>query len=242
MTGDDVRELQRLLTAHGWPVKADAILGPVTEMAVKGFQRASGLTADGIAGRNTMAMLHRDATEDTDPGEPIPFVQARNYHAGRLRPIRCVVLHTAEIAEVGNAAENLAAWAAGPNAPMASWHFCLDDNSTIQCVREEDTAFAAPGLNSDGIQIELGGRASQTVTDWADPYSQAVLARASRLVADLCRRHSLPVAFVDAAGLLRGESGITTHAECTKAYHRSTHTDPGRGFDVIGFLERVRRA
>lgn len=242
--GPTVAELQRLLTAAGWYTKADADFGRLTEAAVKAFQLDRGLTCDGIAGKDTLAAL-RDDTEDaavgSGPTDPdVPFVQARNFHTGRLRPIRCVVLHTTEAAETLRTAENVAAWFAGSSAPMASAHFCVDSDSVIQCVREEDTAFAAPGLNSDGIQIEMAGAASQTAADWSDAYSQAMLARTARLVAGLCRRHGLPVAFVDAAGLLRGEKGVSTHAEVTKAYRQSTHTDPGKGFDMEAFLEMVR--
>ena len=164
------------------------------------------------------------------------------HQPGRNSQIRLVVLHDAEVAEVGTADENLAAWASAPNAPMASWHYCVDNDSAIPCVREEDTAFAAPGANADGIQIEVSGRASQNASGWADAYTQAALGRTARIVADLCRRHALPVAFVDAAGLLRGERGITTHAAVTLAYRQSTHTDPGGAFPMAAFLEMVGRS
>lgn len=236
MVGEDVRVLQRLLSAAGFATKADGVFGAMTEAAVRTFQGDAGIGQDGIAGARTLGALR--AFADTD--ERIPFVQAKNYRAGRLRPIRAVVLHTAETAEVPDAAERLAAWAAGPDAPMASWHYAVDADSVVQCVREEDTAFAAPGLNADGLQIEMSGRAGQGRDGWADAYSRAVLARTAGLVADLCRRHGLPVAFVGAAGLLRGEKGITTHAEVTAAYRQSTHTDPGADFPMVAFLAAVR--
>ena len=73
-----------------------------------------------------------------------------------------------------------------------------------------------------------------------DAYSQAALARTAQLVAALCRRHSIPVRFLDAKALLRGERWITTHAEVTKAYKLSTHTDPGKDFPRDAFLVMVR--
>jgi len=237
--GPRVTELQTLLTRAGHSLQPDGIFGPRTEAEVRAFQRHAGLAIDGIAGPRTMAALR--GTGDTErPPPQIAFIQAKNYRRGRARPIRAVVLHTAEIAEVPMAAENLAAWAAGPNAPMASWHYAVDADSIVQCVREEDTAFAAPGLNADGIQIELAARAAQDAAGWADPYSMAVLVRAAELVADICKRHRLPVSFVDADGLLRGERGVTTHAEVTRAYKRSTHTDPGKSFPLAAFLAAVR--
>lgn len=244
-SGARVLELQQLLTAAGVRTDEDGIFGRETRASVVAFQRREGLDADGLAGEKTMGALHRyrDEQGDTLPDVvAIPFKQARNYRVGRVRRIRCVVLHTMEAAEVPLTAENVASWFAGVSAPMASAHFCVDGNSTVQCVREEDTAFAAPGLNADGLQIEMAGYASQGEDGWNDVYSRGMLAQAARLTADLCRRHSLPIAFVDAAGLLRGESGVTTHAEVTKAYRQSTHTDPGKNFPMTAFLELVRAA
>ena len=50
--GGDVRELQQKLG-----VGADGVFGPLTERALKRWQRAHGLVADGIAGPNTRAAL-----------------------------------------------------------------------------------------------------------------------------------------------------------------------------------------
>jgi peptidoglycan hydrolase-like protein with peptidoglycan-binding domain len=61
-TGTQVRELQRALTALGYsPGVADGNYGPATERAVARFQRASGLTADGIFGPKTRGALRRAA-------------------------------------------------------------------------------------------------------------------------------------------------------------------------------------
>lgn len=62
MKGEAVAELQRALTAHGYPVADDGDFGEKTEAAVTAFQTACGLTADGRAGRDTLAAL---AGEDT---------------------------------------------------------------------------------------------------------------------------------------------------------------------------------
>jgi Putative peptidoglycan binding domain/Transglycosylase SLT domain len=57
--GWDVAELQFLLRRNGVFVSLDGIFGPVTEAAVVGTQRGAGLSADGIAGVRTVAVLHR---------------------------------------------------------------------------------------------------------------------------------------------------------------------------------------
>lgn len=50
--GTEVKELQKLLHLY-----EDGIFGPLTEEAVKEFQKANGLTVDGIVGDNTWAKL-----------------------------------------------------------------------------------------------------------------------------------------------------------------------------------------
>jgi peptidoglycan hydrolase-like protein with peptidoglycan-binding domain len=53
-----VKLLQLALTHLGYsPGKADGAYGPATEQAVKNFQTAHGLTADGICGPKTIAAL-----------------------------------------------------------------------------------------------------------------------------------------------------------------------------------------
>lgn len=169
-----------------------------------------------------------------------PFLQAKNYTKGRIKPVGLIVLHTMEAAEASTTAENVAAWFAGAAAPQASAHFCVDADSVVQCVQVSDTAWAAPGANANGIQIEHAGYAAQSAAQWADEYSQALLHRSADLVARLCSEHSIPPFFVDAAGLLRGERGITTHAEVSKAFKKSTHTDPGPNFPMTQYLSLVR--
>jgi Putative peptidoglycan binding domain len=57
-SGSNVRALQRELAALGYsPGAIDGSYGPSTKAAVEQFQRASGLTADGVAGQETLAAL-----------------------------------------------------------------------------------------------------------------------------------------------------------------------------------------
>ena len=58
MRGDDVKELQQALKDQGYdPGQIDGVFGKKTERAVKRFQKACGLKADGIAGKNTYFAL-----------------------------------------------------------------------------------------------------------------------------------------------------------------------------------------
>lgn len=51
--GNEVKTLQEKLN-----LKADGIFGPLTEEAVKDFQRSNGLEVDGIVGANTLSKLN----------------------------------------------------------------------------------------------------------------------------------------------------------------------------------------
>ena len=51
--GNEVKALQGKLN-----LKADGIFGPITEEAVKDFQRSNGLEVDGVVGANTLSKLN----------------------------------------------------------------------------------------------------------------------------------------------------------------------------------------
>ena len=58
--GNEVKVLQEKLN-----LKADGIFGPLTEEAVKDFQRSNGLKVDGIAGANTLSKLNLSVNKRT---------------------------------------------------------------------------------------------------------------------------------------------------------------------------------
>ena len=67
-----------------------------------------------------------------------------------------------------------------------------------------------------------------------------MLERSATLVADLCRKHKLPVTWLYAADLRAGKRGITTHKAVSDAFKRGSHWDPGVGFPVERYLALVR--
>lgn len=157
------------------------------------------------------------------------------------RKSKWVVLHTMETGENSSIAENIGAgWFTNPNA-QASAHYCVDDNSIVQCVNEGDYAWASgPTGNSNGIQIEMAGRAAQTRADWLDDYSRAMLERVAALTADICKRHGIPARVLNDSELANGEAGITTHAAVSRVFGETDHTDPGPYFPWDFFMERVQ--
>jgi N-acetyl-anhydromuramyl-L-alanine amidase AmpD len=169
------------------------------------------------------------------------FVESPNKTTANRQAIDVVVMHTMEIAERPDAAMICARWFRSP-ASRVSAHYCVDAGTVIQCVREKDIAWHARGGNTDSIGVELAGFARQTTRAWEDAYSTAVLGRAATLVADVCRRKRIPVRWLGADDLVAGRRGITGHAEVSRAYGRSDHWDPGPGFPIESFLDRVRAA
>lgn len=168
-----------------------------------------------------------------------PFIESPHVTRTGGRRIDLIVIHTMEMDEKGSTAENCAQWFRNPAARVSA-HYCVDADSIVQCVRDQDVGWHAPGANHDGIGIEHAGRAKQTGRDWSDPYSTAMLERSAQLVADLCTKYEIPVTWLYAADLVAGKRGITTHDAVSKAFKRGSHWDPGTGFPVEKYLRMVR--
>lgn len=170
--------------------------------------------------------------------EGIPFVKARWFRVGGNLPVRRIVLHDMEAPERLDTAENVAQYFTRV-ATKASAHYNIDSNSIVQSVREEDTAYHAPP-NQFTIGLEHAGYANQSRENWLDDYGKQMLALSARLAADICRRHSIPIEFLDVAALKAGKRGITTHAMVSAAFKLSSHTDPGPNFPIAYYLDLVR--
>jgi N-acetyl-anhydromuramyl-L-alanine amidase AmpD len=174
----------------------------------------------------------------------IPFVQAKYYTPTSGRSIDLIVLHDMETPERLGVARNVANWFAGTTAPRASAHYCIDSLEIIQCVKDKDVAWHAPGANHNSIGVEHAGYAAQRADQWRDAYSTAELQLSAELVRGMCATYGIPVMFLDAAELLRHRPprGITTHNEVSEAYRRSDHWDPGPNFPIDWYLAMVRDA
>ena len=171
---------------------------------------------------------------------PPPFIEAAHFTPASRAAVDLVVLHSMESQEKPGTARSVALWFADPiRSPQASAHYCLDDREVVQCVREADIAWCAPGANRNGIHLEHAGRASQAANEWGDEFSMAMLHLSVELAASVCRAWAIPAKMVDAAGLLVHTRGITTHAEVSRAFKMSSHWDPGPNFPLAWYVSRV---
>ena len=170
------------------------------------------------------------------------FILAKHFRWANRLAVHHIVIHSAETPEAPTIAEALGRYA-HTMAPgrKASWHYAVDQDSIVQCVEERHVAYAAPGANTWGIQIELAGRARQSRDEWLDEFSRPMLDRAAVLVGAIAVRWGIPLRFVDCDGLMLPdpERGVTTHWEVTKGpgKGRTTHVDPGPHFPMDYMLE-----
>lgn len=166
------------------------------------------------------------------------YVPAKHIGPKRDGAVRLIVIHTAETAELASAAEAIARYGQHPDV-VSSWHVAVDSDSIIQCVKDSFVAYAAPGANHDGIQIELCCYAGQSAAQWRDPYSLAMLALGADAVAQYCLKYDLPAVHLTDAQLLAGNRGVVGHDQATRVYKKSTHMDPGPNFPWRRFMSMV---
>lgn len=180
--------------------------------------------------------------------DPWPLVRARWFTDVReKRKVRLIVIHDMEAPEKGSTAENIARYFQDPRdargRPVkASAHLCIDNDSIVQCVLDNDVAFAAPGANHDGIQLELAGFARQKRHEWLDPYGILMLDRAADAAAQYCLKYNIPVRQLTNDELRDGVSkGIVGHRQVSQVFKKSDHMDPGPNFPWDHFLARTQK-
>lgn len=250
-TGDHGAEIgnwQRFLNDQecvDWNARAltiDETFGPRTAYATKQWQTRHQLPPTGVVGGEERVKA-REVSATLNTLGFIPFVQAAhcNILYPKARTIDVVTIHTMESSEKPGTAGAVARWFAGPTAPMASAHFCIDPNDVVQCVRETDVAWHAPGCNHNGIGIEHAGYARQTAIDWADEDSLKILLNSAKLITRLLKRYSVPLVQLTPDDLKGGGRGLCGHADATIAFPGPgrTHTDPGEAFPWPYFLDLI---
>lgn len=151
-----------------------------------------------------------------------------------ISKIRWVVIHSTETGE--NTAEAVARNFQHSTAGYT--HLTLDEKGCWRSLNNGDIPRAAPGANLYGFHIEQVARASWPLLIWKK--HRVTLDRAAYKTAVHCRKFKLPVVFCTAKDLKKGQLGVTTHAECTKAFG-GNHTDPGRFWPRTYFMARVRK-
>jgi N-acetyl-anhydromuramyl-L-alanine amidase AmpD len=171
--------------------------------------------------------------------DEVPFVPSPNFYKGRTKPVQLIIIHTMEAQEKNDTAENVAKNWFAKSSSKVSAHYCVDNNTAVQCVFDSNTAWHCKNGNSNGIGIELAGKAAQSKEDWNDVYSVAELDIAAQLGAYLCKKFNIPVRrarFRSSADATVIETGFCGHVDVPG---RGSHTDPGTNFPWAEFLSKV---
>lgn len=165
-----------------------------------------------------------------------PFIRARYFHSGRLKPVQLIVIHTMEAPEKGTTAEATARYFQNPKVP-ASAHYCIDNDSIVQCVWDSYTAFGCKNANANGVHLEHAGYAD--TNDWRDEYNTIMLYNSAQMAAYLVKKFDIPVqkavfaADDDPAVIQKGFCG---HVEVPL---HGSHYDPGDNFPWDSYLDLV---
>lgn len=165
------------------------------------------------------------------------------YHGASRWPgsIRLVVIHDTEGGGFPKQppARGVANYGASRSA-RASWHVTVDETEAIRCLPDDVVAWAAPGANTDGLQLEICGHARWSRLQWFR--HQATLKRSAWVVARWCVLYGIPARWLTDRQLAdRASEGLCTHAQCSRVFRGSDHTDPGPNFPAGYFLWLVKR-
>jgi hypothetical protein len=154
----------------------------------------------------------------------VDFHAAHSSGTRSLNVIDCIVLHDTEGGTANSVAKYFTTQKAGGSA-----HLVVDDNACYRVLT----------ANFRGFHIEQCGFASWSGAIWSSAHRNTLL-RAAWKTAYHCRKYGIRPYFLTADKLKAGKlSGVTTHAECTKAFGGS-HTDPGTGWPRLLFMTMVR--
>ena len=180
------------------------------------------------------------------PDHPeLSFVQAKTYAKGRPDgPPLWIVVHDMEASEHSDRAENTAQYFATlPDGRSVSSHYCVDNNSVVQCVKLADTAYTVGNRagNYRGINWEFSGFASQTGGQWLDPFGVAMFDQAAPYIRADAKEYGIPLVRRTVAELKALKPGVTKHNDLRLAFGGTTHTDPGPNFPWDYFMDLLNQ-
>ena len=164
----------------------------------------------------------------------LDYYPAAHYGAVRsLNDLNLIILHSTE----GSTAAGAAGWFHNPQS-SASTHLVLDDDVAYRCVDDARVPWGAPGCNRYGLHIEHAGYAKWNWLQWMR--HRKMLHRSAWHAAKWCVEYNIPAVWLSVDDLVRGKRGITSHANCSKAFKGSSHWDPGPRFPRWYWMRQVR--
>lgn len=175
---------------------------------------------------NSLLSDKKNTSQDLD----IKTLEAKNHGGKRdLQKLKWIVIHSTE----NDSASGTARYFQQPTA-TGSTHFVVGEDSVWRTLPDIIEPWGAPGANRDGLHVELVGYAKFSKEDWLKRIK--TLEKAAQIVSNWCGQYNIPKQFVSASGLVNNIKGITTHAEVSKAFKKTDHTDPGINFPMAYFI------
>ena len=95
-----------------------------------------------------------------------------------------------------------------------------------------------PPWNDSAISVCLPGR-YQDDAGWTDATSSAELEALAKLMVYAKGRWGIPIRYINAAAIRRGERGWCGHVDVNDVYRQSDHGDPGRNFPWARVIARA---
>lgn len=157
--------------------------------------------------------------------------------------IRWAVIHSAEASDdygSDTTAEGVAAFFARATT-QASTQLAVDRDSCVRMLPDLVIPWGAKGANTNGLHVEICGRATWTVSQWLSAARRPMLDRAAFKVAQWCHAYDIPRRWVGPVGLRLKRRGITTHRDVNTAFMGGSHWDPGPNFPRELFLQLVQK-
>ncbi len=167
-----------------------------------------------------------------------PFIEAKYYHKGRLKPVELIVIHTMESPQTETVAKSVAIYFQNIGV-QASAHYCIDDNEIIQCVYDKNTAWHCKNANANGIGLEHAGFCD--TIDWESDYSISMLENSAQLSAYLCKKFDIPIqkaTFKADNDPTVIDKGFCGHKEVPL---HGSHYDPGKNFPFDYYFELINK-
>lgn len=154
-------------------------------------------------------------------------------YASRNKPVSAIVLHTAENNPSSNSAVAIGQYFSRTDR-QASYHTVVDSSQALRLLPWGYTAFHVRGANSWTLGLSFATRASL----WgnAPGWDNQAIEHGAKEAATMCKAYGIPVRLISAADARRGVKGFTTHG----AMDPGRRSDPGAGFPMQKFLDRVR--
>jgi N-acetylmuramoyl-L-alanine amidase len=167
--GEIVRQIQKALAGAGLRVIVDGNFGPITEEAVREFQKQKGLTPDGIVGPATLALL----------------IPARLKKSRRV--INEIIIHCTATPEGRECSvEEIRRWHKARGFTDIGYHYVIHLDGRVEEGRNVDIAGAhCTGHNANSIGVCYVGGCAKDCKTPKDTRTEAQKSALANLLIDL---------------------------------------------------------